>query len=188
MRLARNLHPGWGYRAAAPDFFRAARIVVAAVAVGATASASVVLALVDRPVDQPSSVPGAFVQPVQAASTSGNAPHTAQLTSQAALQSQPPKVFGTSGQAGSVAQNESTTNSPTSALTVVSVTKIDAATSEANKAGIAPSLAEQRPAAEPPAQAKPNKKHRTARHYASWNRLFGVQLGEHRHAWGFSGG
>jgi hypothetical protein len=182
MRLARNSRLGWGYRAAAPDFFRAARIVVVAVAVGATASASVVLALVDRPVGQTSSVLGAFVQPIQAASTSGSAPQAAQLTSQATLQSQPTKVFGTSGEAGSVAQNESTTGLPTSA------TKIDAARGDANKAVIAPSLAEERPAAELPAQAKPNKKHRAARHYASWNRLFGSQLGEHRHAWGFSGG
>jgi len=182
MRLAGNSHLGWRYRAAAPDFFRAARIVVAAVAVGAAASASVVLALVDRPVDQTSSVPGAFVQPIQAASTSGSAPQAAQLTSRATLQSQPTKVFGTSGEAGSVAQNASTTSLPTS------VTKIDAATGEANKAVVAPSLAEERPAVELPAQAKLNKKHRAARHYASWNRLFGSQLGEHRHAWGFSGG
>jgi len=183
MRLARNSHPGWGYRAAAPDFFRAARIVVAAVAVGAAASASVVLALVDRPVDQTSSVPGAFVQPIQAASTSGSAPHAAQLNSQAALQSQPTKVLGTSGQAGSVAQNEWTADLRTS----ISAAKVDTVTDEANKAAVAPPL-EERPAADLPAQAKPNKKHRAARHYALWNRRFGLQLGEHRHAWGFSGG
>jgi hypothetical protein len=183
MRQAGYSHPGWGYRASARDFFRAARIVVAALAVGATASAGVVLALVDRPVEQTRSVPGTLVQPIQAASTSGSAPHAAQLSPQAALQSQPTKVFSASGQAGSVAQNEW----PADLRTSVSVAKVDTVTNEANKAAVAPPL-EERPAADLPVQAKPNKKHRVARHYAFWNRRFGLQLGEHRHAWGFSGG
>jgi hypothetical protein len=183
MRQAVNSHSGWGNRAAARDFFRAARIVVAALAVGATASATVVLALVDRRVEQTPSLPGALMQPIQAASTSGSAPHPGQLNSQAAPQSQPTKLFGASGQAGSVAQNEWTADLRTS----VSTAKVDTVTDEANKAAVASPL-EERPAADLPAQAKPNKKHRAARHYALWNRRFGLQLGEHRHAWGFSGG
>ena len=52
MHHAKNSHPEWGYLAPAPNFFRAARIVLAATAVGATAGAGVVLSLVDRSVGQ----------------------------------------------------------------------------------------------------------------------------------------
>jgi hypothetical protein len=127
-------------------------------------------------------VPGTLVQPIQAASTSASAPHAAQLNSQVAPQSQPTKFFGASGQAGSAAQNETA-----DLRTSVSAAKVDTVVDEANKAAVTQPL-EERPAGELPAQAKPNKKHRVARHYALWNRRFGLQLGEHRHAWGFSGG
>ena len=49
MRFAGNFHPEWGYLAPAPSFLRTARIVIVATAVGATAGAGVVFALVDRP-------------------------------------------------------------------------------------------------------------------------------------------
>ena len=49
MRSAGNFSREWGYLAPAPSFMRTARIVLVATAVGATAGAAVVLALVDRP-------------------------------------------------------------------------------------------------------------------------------------------
>ncbi len=49
MRSAGNFHPEWGYLAPAPSFMRTARIVLVAMAVGATAGAGVVLSLVGRP-------------------------------------------------------------------------------------------------------------------------------------------
>ncbi len=53
MRFAGNFHPEWGYLAPAPNFMRTARVVVVATAIGATASAAVVLSLAGR------SAPGA---------------------------------------------------------------------------------------------------------------------------------
>jgi hypothetical protein len=49
MRHAGNFGPEWGYLAPAPSFLHTARIVVVAIAVGATASAAVVFSLLDRP-------------------------------------------------------------------------------------------------------------------------------------------
>jgi hypothetical protein len=49
MRSAGNFSSEWGYLAPAPSFFRTARIVLAATAIGATAGAGVVLSLVDHP-------------------------------------------------------------------------------------------------------------------------------------------
>jgi hypothetical protein len=50
MRSAANFNPEWGYLAPAPRFVRTARIVLIAVAVGASAGAAAVFSLVDRPV------------------------------------------------------------------------------------------------------------------------------------------
>jgi hypothetical protein len=49
MRSAGNFHPEWGYLAPAPSFLRTARIALVATAIGATAGATVVVALADRP-------------------------------------------------------------------------------------------------------------------------------------------
>ena len=51
MRLAGNSQPEWGYMVPAPSFARTARIVVVAIAIGATAGAAVVLSLVGRSAD-----------------------------------------------------------------------------------------------------------------------------------------
>jgi hypothetical protein len=48
MRSAGNFSPEWGYLAPAPSFARTARIVLAAIAIGATAGAGVVLSLIDH--------------------------------------------------------------------------------------------------------------------------------------------
>jgi hypothetical protein len=49
MRSAGNFHPEWGYLAPAPSFLRTARVVLVATAIGATAGAAVIIALVPRP-------------------------------------------------------------------------------------------------------------------------------------------
>jgi hypothetical protein len=49
MRSAGNFHPEWGYLAPAPSFMRTARIVLVAMAIGATAGAAVIISLVQRP-------------------------------------------------------------------------------------------------------------------------------------------
>jgi hypothetical protein len=54
MRHAANFNAEWGYVAPRPGFLRAARLVVVAGAIGATAGAAVVFSLVDRPVAEES--------------------------------------------------------------------------------------------------------------------------------------
>lgn len=49
MPFAQNFHPEWGYLAPAPSFVQTVRIVLVATAIGATAGAGTVLALMDRP-------------------------------------------------------------------------------------------------------------------------------------------
>ena len=74
MRSAGNFSPEWGYLAPAPSFMRTARIVLVATAVGATAGAGVVLALIDRPAaeaDKTSVAARAIVTSVQAALAAG---------------------------------------------------------------------------------------------------------------------
>ena len=70
MRSAGNFSSEWGYLAPAPSFFRTARIVLVATAIGATAGAGVVLSLVDHPaaeVTQTSMAAHAIVTSVHAA-------------------------------------------------------------------------------------------------------------------------
>jgi len=77
MRSAGNFSPEWGYLAPAPSFMRTARIVLVATAVGATAGAGVVLALIDRPAaeaDKTSVAARAIVTSVQAAPSALAAP------------------------------------------------------------------------------------------------------------------
>ncbi len=81
MRSAGNFSPEWGYLAPAPSFLRTARIVLVATAVGATAGAGVVLALIDRPAAEADTTsvavqaaPVSAVPPTAAAAASPVAP------------------------------------------------------------------------------------------------------------------
>lgn len=56
MRFADNFNPEWGYLAPAPGFMRTARIALVAAAIGATSGAAVVLALIDHPAAEETSV------------------------------------------------------------------------------------------------------------------------------------
>ncbi len=56
MRFADNFNPEWGYLAPAPSFMRTARVALVAAAIGATSGAAVVLALIDHPAAEETSV------------------------------------------------------------------------------------------------------------------------------------
>jgi hypothetical protein len=75
MPFAENFHPEWGVLAPAPSFLRTVRIVLVATAIGATAGAGTVLALMDRPASEtPKAVSAsAAMGPVVAEETSPGA-------------------------------------------------------------------------------------------------------------------
>jgi hypothetical protein len=79
MRHAGNFNPEWGYVAPAPNFLRTARVFIVVAAIGATASAAVVFALMDRPAAETYVAARTLVQPVELART---APLVAQLQTQ----------------------------------------------------------------------------------------------------------
>ena len=80
MRRAANFNPEWGYLAPAPSFMRSARLVMVALAIGATAGAAVVFSLLDRPVAEESVAARTLVQtPVASPSAMVSAPVVAQL-------------------------------------------------------------------------------------------------------------
>ncbi len=56
MRFADNFNPEWGYLAPAPGFMRTARVALVAAAIGATSGAAVVVALIDQPAAEETSV------------------------------------------------------------------------------------------------------------------------------------
>ena len=88
MRSAGNFNPEWGYLAPAPSFMRTARAVLVATAIGATAGAAVVIALIDRPADDAgktrSIAAHAIVTSVQAAAAPTTPPAAAATASIAA--------------------------------------------------------------------------------------------------------
>ena len=187
MHHAKNSHPEWGYLAPAPNFFRAARIVLAATAVGATAGAGVVLSLVDRSAGQTPVEARMLVRPIEAAPTPDSPPQTAQMNAQGPIRTQPTRASGTNGQAGSAAASQRSAD----ASSIAGLVNVPALTDDTPaKAPAAPSLAAGQPplAGMLPLQAKANKKHHVAPHYAWRGGLFGLLQGERFHAWGFSGG
>lgn len=191
MHHAKNSHPEWGYLAPAPNFFRAARIVLAATAVGATAGAGVVLSLVDRSAGQAPVEARMLARPIQAVPTSDSVPQTAQMNAQASIQNQRTGALGTNDQAGSAAASERSADGSTQASSIAGLVDVPALTDDTPaKAPAAPSLASGQPplAGMVPLQAKANKKHHVAPRYAWRGGLFGPLQGERFHAWGFSGG
>jgi hypothetical protein len=64
MRRATSFQSEWGYFIRALRFLRKAVIVLAALALGATAGAGMVLSLIDRPVVNALSVPRALTRPI----------------------------------------------------------------------------------------------------------------------------
>jgi hypothetical protein len=184
MHHAKNSDPEWGYLAPAPSFFRAARIVLAATAVGATAGAGVVLSLVDRSVSQTPVEARMLVRPIQAAPTPDSPPQTAQMNAQASIQNQPTRASGTNAQTVGVAVSERSADGSAQASSIAGLVRVPALTDDAPAKAAPPLAAGQPPLAGMlPLQAKANKKHHVAPRYAWRGGLF-----ERFHAWGFSGG
>jgi hypothetical protein len=63
MRYDRNFNPEWGYVAPAPSVMRTARLIAVAAIIGATAGASTVFSLLDRPVAEESVAARTLVAP-----------------------------------------------------------------------------------------------------------------------------
>jgi len=98
MRSAGNFNPEWGYLAPAPSIFRTARVVIVAAAVGATAAAGVVLALVERPAVKTEAAPAhALVRAIPALPTQ-------ELQQPASVVAVPPPVAATAAVQVSVPQ------------------------------------------------------------------------------------
>lgn len=163
MRYAGNSHPEWGYLAPAPSFLRTARIVIVAMAVGATAGAGVVFALVDRPAAESSVAARTLVRSTATPPISTGAP--AQLAAQAApISDQPAKPVAAAAQGGAASASEASTR-PTAHPPPGT-----AALAEAPAATDAPEQIRDHAAATtdaPPAQKKATKKRRSTSSYAS---------------------
>ena len=130
MQHAKNSDPEWGYLAPAPSFFRAARIVLAATAVGATAGAGVVLSLVDRSAGQTPVEARMLVRPIQAVPTPDSAPQNAQMNAQASIQNQPTRASGTNGQSGSAAASERSADGSVQASSIAGLVDVPALTDD----------------------------------------------------------
>jgi hypothetical protein len=165
MRSAGNFHPEWGYLAPAASFMRTARIVLVAMAIGATAGAAVIISLVQRPAADAAntsiaahalvtSVPVVDEPPVASAAT--DQPALAPSQSAAAATALPAPASAPLASNGTAA-TKANSISPPPALVGGSV----AALSEPLPATESPSIPDQA-AAEPDATEKSAKKHRTA--------------------------
>jgi hypothetical protein len=73
MHDSTNFHPEWGYLAPAPSFIRKARVVLVAVAVGAT-MAGVAFSRVSHQAAETSVAARTLVRPIEGASAGANAP------------------------------------------------------------------------------------------------------------------
>jgi hypothetical protein len=94
MRRVQNLHPAWNNIAAANSFRHTISIVLAAMAVGATAAGGVVLSLVDFSGSPTSVASYTLPSPVQVPI---NPPEAAKLTQQATVESASAMASGASG-------------------------------------------------------------------------------------------
>ena len=176
MRSAGNFHPEWGYLAPAPSFMRTARIVLVAMAIGATAGAAVMISLVQRPAADAAntsiaahalvtSVPVVDEPPVAAAATDEPALAQSPSPSAAAAAASPaPAANSLASNAASVTKPSSISPPPAQANGKVAALAGPASAPAANAANTeSPSVAiSDETATEPDATAKPTKKHKTA--------------------------
>jgi hypothetical protein len=174
MRYAGNFHPEWGYLAPAPSFLRTLRIVIVAVAVGATASAAVVFALIERPAADTSVAARTMAVPLAAAPVTMAAP--APMNTQASANAptahnevQPAKPLAAGGQVAAPAISESgslsTAQTPTGMAALAETQVAVPATTDAAPGQLHEQNAPAADAAPP--QKKVTKKHRSTPRYAS---------------------
>jgi hypothetical protein len=163
MRSAGNFHPDWGYLAPAPSFVRTARIVLVAMAIGATAGAAVMISLVPHSATDAANTPIAAHALVTSVPVMAEAPAAAPLDEAVAAQTP------------AVPQMQAAVSPPASKSNMVAPAPAQAPGSVATLAGSSspvsatPAEAEAQPAVspdetvtapEPP--SKQTKKHRTA--------------------------
>jgi len=177
MRSAGNFHPEWGYLAPAPSFMRTARIVLVAMAIGATAGAAVMISLVQRPAADAAntsiaahalvtSVPVVDEPPVAAALT--DEPALAQSPTPSPSQSAAAAAAPPAPAAGSLASNAASPTKPSSispppaqANGKVAALAGPASAPAANTESPSVAISDEA-ATDPDATAKAAKKHRTA--------------------------
>jgi hypothetical protein len=177
MRSAGNFHPEWGYLAPAPSFMRTARIVLVAMAIGATAGAAVIISLVPRPAADAgntsiaahalvTSVPVVDEPPVAAAPTDEPAlaqsptPSPSQ-SAVAAVASPAPAVNLSASNAANATKANSISPPASQASGGVAALSGPAPATVANAESPSSAISEEA-AADPDATVKSTKKHRSA--------------------------
>jgi hypothetical protein len=175
MRSAGNFHPEWGYLAPAPSFMRTARIVLVAMAIGATAGAAVIISLVQRPasdaantsiaahalvtsvpvVDQPPVAAAPADEPAVAQTPVPSPSQSVATTSPVATANPPARNAASATKANLISPPPARPGGSVAALS--ESPQATAAQTESPSAAIPDNAA-----AEPDATMKPTKKHRTA--------------------------
>jgi len=159
MRSNREFDPEWGYLAPAPD--RTVLIALVSAAVGATASAAVVLSLLDYPGAGEQSVAAQTLAPAEPAATPASAP-SQRVQPQVPAQATPPEARQAAA---------STPATPTPANAAQSPAPSEAAASStvqqpSNTATLTetPAVTDTRPAIEPSQDATPQPTKKVKRH------------------------
>ncbi len=181
MRHASSFRPEWACPAA--SFMRAIGVVLVALAVGATAGATVVFSLVDQPVGQTSAAALSLTLPIQAASTLSSETQTAQPDLRVSVPSGSANANASAtdrqveSHAAATLSIRSTTPEPASSAALA-----EAGPATGNleaKAGAAPSSVAEKPPVVAPADKKVTKKHHVAARYAWRGGPFGLPPGQY---------
>ena len=168
MRHAYGLSPEWARPAS--SFPRTMGVVLVALAVGATAGATLVFSFVDQPAGQTSVTARSLAPQIQAASTFSDETPKAQRDQRVAVQNGSANEAGTDGPVeGGVA------GTPSIGL----ATPASAGTAALARAEVAPSPGAEKPPVVAPADKKATKKNHVATRYAWRTGPFGVLPGEY---------
>jgi hypothetical protein len=176
MRHAFGLSPEWAHPAS--SFPRTMGIVLVALAVGATAGATVVFSFVDQPAGQTSVTARSLAPLIQAASTFSDQTPKAQRDLRVAVQN------GSTNEAGTDGHVESGTPSiglatPASARTAALAEAGPATDDVAGRAEVVPPPGAEKPPVIAPTDKKATKKSHVATRYAWRTGPFGVLPGEY---------
>ena len=179
MRDAYGLSPEWARPAS--SFPRTMGIVLIALAVGATAGATLVFSFVDQPAGQTSVTARSLAPQIQAASTFSDETPKAQRDQRVAVQNGSANEAGTDGPVeGGVAGTPSIgLATPASAGTAALAEAGPATDDVAARAEVAPSPGAEKPPVVAPADKKATKKNHVATRYAWRTGPFGVLPGEY---------
>ena len=164
MRYAGNFHQEWGYLAPAPSFIRTARVVLVAVAVGATAGAGVVFSLVGREDAETSVAARTLARPAEAALAQLNVPPPAPAALASGAQDHAPRSLAADAPRAGAADSESKPSSTTMAPAgIAALAEVPAVTDDASAhPATSPSGAVPSPVAAP---ARPGSRRRPLRRH-----------------------